>query len=183
MSETLDCPSCHRPLRVPDDLVGRAVRCPSCNHTFTAPDAGEERSELDEPAPVVQAAPPALSGYADEFAYPRPRPKPGKVLAVAIMTLAGGIVATLIGTAYAASCFLLVWPGTYYSLVSGILNIVKGSQLLGERAYEQPPPQANAILQIVNIINGDVVNLVLGIITLVFLNEPEVKPYFRARPA
>jgi predicted Zn finger-like uncharacterized protein len=183
MTETLACPSCRRPLRVPDDLVGRAVRCPSCDHTFTAPDAGDGGTASEEPPPVVRAAPPALSGYAGEFAYPRPRPKPGKVRAIAIMTLAGGILATLIGALFSASCFLLVWPGTYYSLVSGILNIVKGAQLLGDRAYEQPPPQANAVMQVVNIINGDVVNLVLGIITLVFLHEPEVKHYFRSRPA
>ena len=35
----LDCPSCSRKLRVPDDLLGRAVKCPTCDHTFQAPGA------------------------------------------------------------------------------------------------------------------------------------------------
>ena len=36
-----------------------------------------------------------------------------------------------------------------------------------------------AIMQIVNIINCDMVNLTLGIITLVFLNDPEVRDHLR----
>jgi hypothetical protein len=34
-------------------------------------------------------------------------------------------------------------------------------------------------MQIINIINLDVVNCAMGIISLVFLNEPEVRRYFR----
>jgi hypothetical protein len=36
-------------------------------------------------------------------------------------------------------------------------------------------------MQIVNIINCDVVNLTLGIITLVFLNDPEVREHLRSQ--
>ena len=34
-------------------------------------------------------------------------------------------------------------------------------------------------MQIINIINCDMVNLTLGIITLVFLNDPEVRDHLR----
>jgi hypothetical protein len=34
-------------------------------------------------------------------------------------------------------------------------------------------------MQIVNIINFDVVNCVLGIVILVFLSDPEVKAYYQ----
>jgi predicted Zn finger-like uncharacterized protein len=33
----IDCPSCGRKLRVPDDLLGKAVKCPTCEHLFEAP--------------------------------------------------------------------------------------------------------------------------------------------------
>jgi len=36
MASIVDCPSCNRKLRVPDELVGRLVRCPTCTTTFTA---------------------------------------------------------------------------------------------------------------------------------------------------
>ncbi len=36
MANVISCPKCDRQLRVPDDLLGQAVKCPSCNETFTA---------------------------------------------------------------------------------------------------------------------------------------------------
>jgi hypothetical protein len=109
---------------------------------------------------------------------------PGKVQGIAIMTLVGGILAILmsltwmgVGVGTMGVCCL--WPGTYYSLVLGIMATIKGAQLLGQDDHLQSPPKAIAIMQIINIINGDVTNCVLGIVTLVFLNEPEVRDYYR----
>ena len=42
MSNTISCPSCHRPLRVPETLLGQLVKCPTCGETFPA--------ALDSPA-------------------------------------------------------------------------------------------------------------------------------------
>jgi hypothetical protein len=36
----LTCPACDRPLRVPDDLIGKDVKCPSCLNQFVATAAG-----------------------------------------------------------------------------------------------------------------------------------------------
>lgn len=117
--------------------------------------------------------------------------RPGKVQAIAIMTLIGGIVACLnaagvlayMGIMGAATmgfgCLCCLWPGPYYGLTAGILAIVKGSQLLGERARSLPPPKGTAILLIVNIVNLDVIGLVLGIIILVFCGDPEVEEFYR----
>jgi predicted Zn finger-like uncharacterized protein len=46
----LDCPSCSRKLRVPEDLLGKPVKCPTCGHVF-------------EPAtpPTPSPGPPALT--------------------------------------------------------------------------------------------------------------------------
>ena len=83
---------------------------------------------------------------------------PGKVQAIGIMTLVGGILAllTCFGIALGTLFIYIPW---IYSLVLGIM----------------------AIMQIVNIINCDMVNLTLGIITLVFLYDSEVREHLRSQ--
>jgi predicted Zn finger-like uncharacterized protein len=47
------CPSCAKQLRVPENLVGTAVRCPSCQNTFTAQgaaDGTESATQKEAPA-------------------------------------------------------------------------------------------------------------------------------------
>jgi hypothetical protein len=120
-----------------------------------------------------------------------PGERPGKVQAIAIMILIGGILATI------SAAFILLyfgfmgivsmgigllcclWPGPYYGLVMGIMAIIKGAKLLGSEGHLQAPPKGTAIMQIINIINFDVPNLVMGILTLVFLNDEEVKNYYQ----
>jgi hypothetical protein len=208
---TVACPACGRPLRVPESLLGQMVKCPSCSHTFAAPDSLEEAPPPRRPPPLPEPEPPPpppprlrlddrfeedrplrrrADDYDDDYEYDRERSgrrdeRPGKVQAIAIMTLIGGILATIHGLAMlvfgAFTCFCLFWPGTYYSIVLGIMAIIKGSQLLGANAHREAPPQAIAIMQIVNIINGDIANCVMGILSLVFLSERPVKRFFRGR--
>jgi predicted Zn finger-like uncharacterized protein len=197
MSLQISCPSCQRTLRVPESLLGQAVKCPSCSHTFTAPEHVEDEAPSRRPdspppqdkfgdAPVPSKRRPRDEAddeddYEPPFRGSRRRDeKPGKVQAIAIMTLIGGILATLTGVAFMATIYGLCWPGTYYSLVMGIMAIVKASQLLGDRASSQALPSGIAIMQIVNIVNCDFVNLTLGIINLVFLSDREVKAFFRS---
>jgi len=115
--------------------------------------------------------------------------KPGKVEAISIMVMAGGIWALIVGLSFGIWGVLLglgtcgigcvvVLPAIY-SLVLGVIAIVQGAKLLGPNAYLEPPPRTIAILQIVNIVACDVVNLILGILILVFLEEPEVRSYYR----
>lgn len=115
------------------------------------------------------------------FAPPK---QPGKVQAIAIMTLVGGILGCLIGLpliALTPFTLCLSLPSGAYSLTMGIMCIVKGSKLLGQQGYMEAEPKTTAIMQIVNIISGDITNVVLGIIILVFLNEPEVAGYYRGQ--
>jgi predicted Zn finger-like uncharacterized protein len=67
MSLIVDCPSCQRKLRVPDDLLGLNVKCPSCATMFTAQDS--------QPAPP--AAPPAADAPAPGETPPAPPPAEG----------------------------------------------------------------------------------------------------------
>ena len=78
----------------------------------------------------------------------------------------------------AAPAWSTVWPGTYYSVVVGILAVVKGSTVLGSNAHSVTPPTGIAIMMTINIINGDLLNLMLGILILVFCADEEVKRYF-----
>ena len=76
MPITVDCPSCSRKLRVPDELLAKQVKCPSCGTTFTASAvAGETESVRAEPPaeeppqPSQLQPPPREPEYEDERAY------------------------------------------------------------------------------------------------------------------
>jgi hypothetical protein len=205
MSTVIDCPSCRRKLNVPPSLQGQLVKCPTCAATF---DAAVAEGTAPSNAWFGSRPPPMDSPEAPPYpqpgpAYPYRRPdedehgdrgygwrrrygeKPGKVHAVAVMTLVGGILAIVhslvlllaLGASSLGVCCL--WPGPYYGLVMGIMATVKGSQLLAEDAYRMAPPVGTAVMQVINIINLDVPNCVMGIVSLVFLNDPEVRDYFR----
>jgi predicted Zn finger-like uncharacterized protein len=194
----ITCPACRNQLRLQDEFLGRRVRCPLCNDTFEAtpePPASSHPAAPPPPPEEVNYDPGADSRarprrhYDDDYDDYDDRPrrrreKPGRVQAIAIMILIGGIMACvgslgwlIAGIASMGLCCL--WPGAYYSAVLDIMAIIKGSQLLGRDDWRQQPPSAIAIMQIINIVNGDVANCVMGILTLVFLNEPEVRRYYR----
>jgi predicted Zn finger-like uncharacterized protein len=188
MPEIIGCPGCQRQLNVPEQMIGHAVKCPSCGHTFQAP---APVSPVEPPLEFLAVEVPAEQPVPPPFPEPRhdghfqpnriyhSQSPPGKVQAIAVMTLVGGILAVLYAVGLIATCYCALWPGTYYSLVLGILAIIKGSALLGRDAHNETAPRAVAIMQIVNIINLDMTNCVIGILSLVFLNEPEVRRYYR----
>jgi hypothetical protein len=70
-----------------------------------------------------------------------------------------------------------LWPGLYFGIVWGILAIIRGTKLLGEN-WAQYQPRALVIMQIIQVVNLDIVNVVMGIIGLVFLNDDKVKSAF-----
>jgi hypothetical protein len=168
-------------------FAGRVARCPNCENQLNIPAA---------PAPPPPPAPAATKG-APQAAGPPPMPvgpvQPGKLKAVGIMSLCGGVYATLlaIGTIIFILVFgvatlgfgLIVGVALFvpivYSLAMGILAIVNGALLLAGKLRGRGLPMTAAIMQIVNIISCDLINLVLGIINLTFLSNPEVKAYFR----
>jgi hypothetical protein len=85
----LNCPQCHRQLRVTEDLIGQPVKCPACEFTFTVgPDSGE-------PQPVLSVTPVALQQPEGEWNQDQARLQRARALVMppAIALL----VATLIG--------------------------------------------------------------------------------------
>ena len=134
------------------------------------PELMSPAAPVPAPAHAPQAPGPGMPGYGV---------KPGKVQAIAIMTLIGGILATLGALGWALATFC-IWIPFIYGLVYGIMAIVNGSKMLGSRPWEgYRSAKTMGIMMIINIINCDVISLVMGIIILVFLNDPQVSNYMR----
>lgn len=115
--------------------------------------------------------------------------KPGKVQAIAIMTLINGILDIFWGIGLTLTVIVGTWgigllcaPLTILPSVLGIFEIVYATKLLGNppRKY---PVQTIAILQICAIIFGDIIGLVIGILNLVFYSDPPVKQFIESLPA
>jgi hypothetical protein len=113
--------------------------------------------------------------------------KPGKVQAISIMTLVNGIL-NIIGS-LSITFFvvigtlgfgLLCAPFTLLPIVLGIFEIIYGSKLLAENPVGVKPNPTMAILEICCILAGLVNSCVIGIVHLVFINDPEVKAYFES---
>jgi hypothetical protein len=197
------CPACAEIFTASEELLPRPHGVPVLSAADDEEDRRDrgrrrDRSDPDDEEPRSRRRRPSVR-YDDEDDRPRRRDryddeadddydrrpsrirndKPGKVQAIAVMTLVGGILALVHALGWMATCFGFFWPGTYYSLVLGIMAIIKGVELLGDRARDGPPPMTTAVMQIVNIINLDVINLTMGIINVVFLHDREVDRYFR----
>lgn len=115
--------------------------------------------------------------------------KPGKVQAIAIMTLINGILDVLWGIGLTVSVVvgtfgvgLLCIPLTILPSVLGIFEIVCATKLLSNPP-RQYPVQTIAILQIVAILFADVIGPIIGILTLVFYNDPPVRHYIDSLPS
>lgn len=115
--------------------------------------------------------------------------KPGKVQAIAIMTLINGILNVLWGIGLTLLIILstlgiglLCAPLTILPSVLGGFEIFFATKLLGNPPRKFPV-QTIAILQICTILFGDIVGPVIGILNLVFYNEPPVKQYIESLPS
>jgi hypothetical protein len=112
-----------------------------------------------------------------------PSERPGLVTAIAVMTLVSGILnilwsgilalgllATLVG--------LLCIPLAIYPLVLGILEIIYAARLLSSHPPAVRPARYLAIMQICDILLGNIISLLVGILSLVFYSDSAVKSYF-----
>ena len=106
--------------------------------------------------------------------------KPSEVQTIGTLLIVGGVLACLyfLALSVGSNGRCCLWPGTYFELVYGIMAIVRGTQLQQDRAFEHPP-NGVCIMGIVTIINGDILNLTMGIIGLCLLGSKNVQRYFR----
>jgi len=113
MPSVVRCPSCERPLQIPEELRGRPVRCPACGQVFMLPpnpeqDEQEGQPEVDEAKPLT-----ALPAPDSEETKESGGRRTGRVLTVPearARVFAGGICLVLLAS---------------WGLLSGVLLVVQ----------------------------------------------------------
>lgn len=111
--------------------------------------------------------------------------KPGMVTALGVMTLVNGIFNILAGIGLMISIIvgtlglgLLCAPVFLLPTVLGIFEVLYALKILANPPQPVKFSQTIAILEICCIVFGNVVSMVVGILALVFYNDPGVKRYF-----
>ncbi len=109
--------------------------------------------------------------------------KPGMVQAIGVMTLVNGILNILAGLGltfgFAVTVVgLLCVPFTILPTVLGIFEVIYASKVIANPPVPVKFSQAIAILEICCILVGNFVSMIVGILALVFYNDPQVKAYF-----
>jgi len=54
MPTIIECPSCHRKLRIPNELEDREVRCPSCGQGFSSREAPVPSAGMGDAVPMLE---------------------------------------------------------------------------------------------------------------------------------
>lgn len=113
--------------------------------------------------------------------------KPGKVQTISILVLISGILNVFGGGLLALLIIIgtlgigiLCAPVLILPMILGVVEILYGINLLSDPPKVKELSQPIAILEICSILFANVFAVVVGIISLVFLNDDEVKSYFSA---
>jgi len=109
--------------------------------------------------------------------------KPSLVKIIAWTTLASGIVNLGWGLVVSATALLTVigiccTPLTILPAILGIFEIIYAAKLLSVPPQPVRPAINLAVLEIVCILTGNVFSMIVGILSLIFYNDPAVKDYF-----
>ena len=117
-----------------------------------------------------------------------PTPPPGKVQAIGAMHLVAGIMnviaslfwalyGVLMGVATFGVGLLFCCPA-FILLPIGIMEIISGSKHLSKNHAGLKPPRMTAFAENSAILGCGMISCVMGVLTLVFLNDPEVAAYY-----
>jgi len=117
--------------------------------------------------------------------------KPGKVQAIAVLTLASGITNILwplfliliylifvLATLGIGIIFCLLVPLVILPMVLGIFEIIYAAKLLPTPIKPVKPSQSIAILEVICALTGNLIPVAAGIVALILYSDPEVKAYF-----
>jgi len=117
--------------------------------------------------------------YQQASGYQAADTKPSEVLIIGIMAIADAVISGL------SSLFWIITicgiPFGIYSIVVAVMAGMYAYKLLSNPPQPVQPNKTLAILQIVNIITGNVFSLIFGIVSLVLYNQPKVQAYFAYR--
>ena len=112
-----------------------------------------------------------------------PEDKPTLVKTIAILTLINGIVNIfwgLVATAAVVPTIILACLAVFTILptVLGVFEVVYAAKLLADPIGTTQPSQPIAIFEILCVLTGNVFSMIVGILSLVFYNDPQVKDFF-----
>jgi len=118
-----------------------------------------------------------------ENAYFPSDDSPGLVKTIAVLTLINGIVNIfwgLVATALVVPTIVLACLAVFTILptILGIFEIIYALKLLNNPPQPVQPSTSIAILEILCVLTGNVFSMIVGILSLVFYNDPQVKEYF-----
>ena len=118
-----------------------------------------------------------------ENAYSPYNDSPGLVKTIAVLTLINGIVNIfwgLIATAVVVPTIILACLAVFTILptILGVFEIIYALKLLNNPPQPVQPSTTIAILEILCVLTGNVFSMIVGILSLVFYNDPQVKEYF-----
>lgn len=110
----------------------------------------------------------------------------GKIQAIVIMTLVDGVLNLLLGMALIGGLAtsvvgVLCLPLAAAPLALGVFEIIYAAQAFSGGTIAARPIQWLAILQVCNLLFGNVVSLIVGILALVFYNDADVKAHYDRR--
>lgn len=113
--------------------------------------------------------------------------RPGLATALGIMTLVNGILNILAGLGLTLGVVIgtiglgvLCAPITLLPAVLGVFEILYALKIIADPSQPVRFSQTIAILEICAIVYGNGLSLLVGILALVFANDPAVKEYFAA---
>lgn len=136
--------------------------------------AGSPQSGYNYQQPGQSNTPIRTSGW--EPAGPQ-KQTPGLVTAISVLTLVGGCTALLASFVWMLGSMCL-WIPWVLGVVAGGMGIYQGSRMLSKTTVT-PPSRAVSILFLCCILNCDLLTVTMGILTLVFMSNPEVKQYYQ----
>ena len=110
---------------------------------------------------------------------------PGLVKTIAVLTLVNGIFNILWGLGITAGIVLgtffiglICAPITILPAILGVFEMVYALKLLSNPPQPVQPSTAIAIMEILCVVTGNVFSMIVGILVLVFYNDPQVKEFF-----
>ena len=118
-----------------------------------------------------------------ENAYSPYNDSPNLVKTIAVLTLINGIVNIFWGlvatlTVTASIILICLVPLAILPTVLGIFEIIYALKLLSNPPQPVQPSTTIAILEILCVLTVNVFSMIVGILSLVFYNDPQVKEYF-----
>jgi hypothetical protein len=110
-------------------------------------------------------------------------PKPGKIQAIAMMTIVNGALNIVWGAGLAFALLIglvtiVCIPIAVPPMILGVFELLYGIKLLSNPPQPMQPSQTLAILEICCIVFGNVFSMIVGILALVLYNELDVRTYF-----